>query len=89
MRPRPRWFYRHALRYYKRAMCKPNAKVYVMCRMGICRSASLSYFYLRASGYGVTRAEKAVLRARPSAKIRRIYRECGEEFLENHRQRLG
>jgi protein-tyrosine phosphatase len=81
MKPRPRWFYRHALRFYKRAMRKPNAKVFVMCRMGICRSASLTYFYLRASGYGYEQAEKTVLRARPCAKIRGIYRRCGEEYL--------
>lgn len=82
MKPRPRWFYRHALRFYERAVCKPNAKIFVMCRMGICRSASLTYFYLRASGYGPQRAENVVLRARPSAKIRSIYRECGESYLK-------
>src|SRR5260221_4437438 len=31
MKPRPRWFFRCALRFYKRAMRKPNAKVFVMC----------------------------------------------------------
>jgi protein-tyrosine phosphatase len=82
MKPRPHWFYRHALRFYKRAMRKPNAKVFVMCRLGICRSASLTYFLLRASGYGCARAENVVLRARPCAKIRRIYRECGESYLK-------
>jgi protein-tyrosine phosphatase len=81
MKPHPRWFYRHALRFYKRAMRKPNAKVFVMCRLGICRSASLTYFFLRASGHGYTRAEKIVLRARPCAKIRGIYRRRGEEYL--------
>ena len=87
MKPRPRWFYRHALRFYKRAMHEPNAKVFVMCRLGVCRSASMTYFLLRASGYGYAKAEKIVLRARPCAKIRRIYRECGEQFLEHHRRR--
>ena len=86
MKPRPRWFFRCALRFYKRAMRKPNAKVFVMCRLGICRSASLTYFFLRASGCGSSRAEKTVLRARPCAKIRRIYRESGELFLEHHRK---
>ena len=81
MKPRPRWFHRHALLFYKRAMRKPNAKVFVMCRLGICRSASLTYFFLRASGVGYVHAEKIVLRARPCAKIRRTYRECGESFL--------
>jgi protein-tyrosine phosphatase len=84
MKPRPRWFYRHALRFYKRAMRKPNAKVFVMCRLGICRSASLTYFFLRASGFGYAKAENVVLRARPCAKIRRTYRECGEQFLGNY-----
>lgn len=84
MKPRPLWFYRHALRFYKRAMRKPNAKVFVMCRLGVCRSASLTYFLLRASGYGKARAENVVLRARPCAKIRRTYRECGEQFLGNY-----
>jgi protein-tyrosine phosphatase len=87
MKPRPRWFYRQALRFYNRAMTRPNAKVYVMCRMGICRSASLTYFYLRASGYGSRRAETTVLRARPCAKIRCIYRRCGEQFLSQHWRR--
>jgi protein-tyrosine phosphatase len=84
MKPRPRWFYRHALRFYKRAMRKPKAKVFVMCRLGICRSASMTHFLLRASGYGKARAESVVLRARPCAKIRRTYRECGEQFLKHH-----
>ena len=82
MKPRPRWFYRHALRFYKRAMRKSNAKVFVMCRLGICRSASLTYFFLRATGYGYAKAENTVLRARSCAKIRRCYRECGETFLK-------
>ena len=86
MKPRPRWFYRHALRFYKRAMRKPNSKVFVMCRLGICRSASLTYFFLRASGYGYAQAENTVLRARPCAKIRRTYRECGESFLKRSEQ---
>src|SRR5579872_619777 len=81
MRPHSRWFYSHALRFYKRATRKPNAKVFVMCRLGICRSASMTYFLLRASGYGYAQAENIVLRARPCAKIRRSYRECGEQYL--------
>jgi len=87
MKPRPRWFYRHALRFYNRAMRKPNSKVFVMCRLGICRSASLAYFFLRASGFGFAQAESIVLRARPCAKIRRTYRECGEQFLKHNRER--
>ena len=82
MKPRPRWFHRHALRFYNRAMRKPNAKVYVMCRLGICRSASLTYFFLRASGFGYAQSKNIVLRVRPCAKIHRSYRECGETFLK-------
>src|SRR5712691_7553049 len=52
MQSRPRWFYGRALRFYKRAMRKPNTKVFVMCHHGLCRSASLTYFLLRgASGF--------------------------------------
>jgi len=76
MKPRPRWFYRHALTFYNRAMCKPNAKMFVMCRLGICRSASMTYFLLRASGYGKARAQNVVLRARPddSKNLPRMWR---------------
>src|ERR1700676_326109 len=87
MKPRPRWFYRRALRFYKKAMRKPNAKVFVMCRLGICRSASMTYFFLRASGFGYAQAENIVLRARPCAKIRRSYRECGEQYLNRIKRR--
>ncbi len=81
MKSRPRWFYRRALRFYKRAMRKPNTKVFVMCHHGICRSASLTYFLLRASGFSHTRAQNVVLRVRPRAIIARAYREGGEIFL--------
>jgi hypothetical protein len=82
MKPRPRWFYRDALRFYKRAMCKPNTKVFVMCHHGMSRSPSLTYFLLRgASGFSHSRAQNVVLRVRPRAIIARAYRECGEIFL--------
>jgi protein-tyrosine phosphatase len=81
MQSRPRWFYRRALRFYKRAMRKPNAKVFVMCHHGVCRSASLTYFLLCASGFTHSRAQNVVLRARPRAFIARAYREGGEIFL--------
>jgi hypothetical protein len=80
-KPRPRWFYRRALYFYKRAMHKPQAKVFVMCHHGICRSASLTYFLLRASGFTHSRAQNVVLRVRPRAIIARGYREGGEIFL--------
>jgi hypothetical protein len=79
--PRPAWFYRDALRFYKHAMEGTDSKVFVMCHHGICRSASLAYFLLRASGSSRGRAERAVLRVRPCAIICRSYMECGEAFL--------
>jgi hypothetical protein len=79
--PRPARFYRDALRFYKRAIEGSDSKVFVMCHRGICRSASLTYFLLRASGHSTTRAESTVLRVRPCAIICRAYRECGEQFL--------
>src|SRR5580700_3007311 len=79
---RPRWFYREALRFYKRAMHKPNTKVFLMCHHGLSRSPSLAYFLLRgASGFSHSRAQNAVLRVRPRAVIARGYREGGEIFL--------
>jgi protein-tyrosine phosphatase len=79
---RPRWFYRQALHFYKRAMRKPQVKVFVMCHHGMSRSPSLAYFLLRgASGFTHSRAQNAVLRARPRAIIARGYREGGEIFL--------
>ena len=80
-KPRPSWFYRDALRFYKRAMRKPQSKVFVMCHHGICRSPSLTYFLLRgASGFSHARARKPVLRVRPRA-VMPAYRERGEDFL--------
>jgi protein-tyrosine phosphatase len=84
--PRPARFYRDSLRFYKHAMEATDSKVYVMCHHGICRSASLTYFLLRASGFTSARAEKAVVRVRPCAIICRAYRECGEEFLSRSRR---
>jgi protein-tyrosine phosphatase len=78
---RPLWFYRRALSFYKRAMHKPQSKVFVMCHHGICRSASLTYFLLRASGFSHSRAQNVVVRVRPRAIICRAYREGGETFL--------
>jgi protein-tyrosine phosphatase len=85
--PRPSWFYRQALRFHVEAMRYPNTKVFVMCHHGICRSASLAYFLLRANGHSPGRASAAVLKARSKAIIHLTYRECGEDFLKNHRIR--
>jgi protein-tyrosine phosphatase len=84
-KPRPSWFYRDALRFYEHAARRSDSAVFVMCHHGICRSASLTYFLLRASGLASTRAQNAVLRVRPRAIICRAYRECGEQFLVDHR----
>jgi protein-tyrosine phosphatase len=82
MKPRPKWFYRDALRFYKRAVRKTNTKVFVMCHHGLSRSPSLAYFLLRgASGFTHSRAQNAVFHVRPSAVIARGYREGGEIFL--------
>jgi protein-tyrosine phosphatase len=86
-KPRPASFYEDALRFYKRAMERSDSKVFVMCKHGICRSASLTYFLLRASGLASTRAQNEVLRVRPRGIICRAYRECGEQFLTRHRAR--
>jgi protein-tyrosine phosphatase len=80
-RPRPMWFYARALRFYRRALERPNSKVYVMCRAGRRRSASLTYFLLRAAGTSPAAAEEAVLRARPCAMIVKAYRESSEKYL--------
>ena len=80
-RPRPMWFYARALCFYRKAMEKPNSKIYVMCRAGRRRSASMTYFLLRASGLGPSEAKSVVCRARPCAQIVRAYRESGEQYL--------
>lgn len=78
---RPDWFYRDALQFYKRAMKESDSKAFVMCHHGICRSASLTYFFLRASGFTHAGAESVILRVRPCAVICGAYRECGDKFL--------
>jgi len=83
-KPRPTSFYGRALRFYLRSIRRPHSKLLVMCHHGICRSASLTYFLLRASGFTHTRAESVVVRVRPCAIICRAYRECGEVFLARY-----
>ncbi len=80
-RPRPMWFYARALRFYRKALARPRSKVYVMCRAGRRRSASMTYFLLRASGISTCAAEAAIFRARPCAMIVKAYRESGEKYL--------
>lgn len=81
MKPRPRWFYKRTLKFYRRAMKQGDAKMFVMCHHGICRSASVTYFLLRSSGKSPKNAEVKVRRARPRIRIARAYRESSEEFL--------
>ncbi|MGH9680567.1 MAG: dual specificity protein phosphatase family protein [Candidatus Acidiferrales bacterium] len=78
---RPKRFYRHALRFYVKAMREPDSKVFVMCHRGICRSASLTYFFLRVSGNTPNQSKALVHKARPSAVIAREYRNSCEAFL--------
>jgi len=85
--PRPKWFYRDALRFYRQAMRRSKSKAFVMCRHGICRSASLAYFLLRVSGHSPARARAIVLRVRPSARLCHAYRKSGEQFLAQRQQR--
>lgn len=80
-KPRPRSFYVRALKFYSKAMKDSKAKVFVMCRHGVCRSASLAYFLIRSSGVSPKKAEAKVRRARPHIRIARAYRESSEEFL--------
>jgi protein-tyrosine phosphatase len=83
---RSAWFYRRALRFYQRAMRRPGSKVFVMCHHGICRSASLAYFLLRASHRSAGKAKGLVLGARPSAHFARAYCESAEQFLRRRRK---
>jgi protein-tyrosine phosphatase len=85
-RKRPAWFYRRALRFYEQAKNGGRGRVLVICHRGICRSASLTYFLLRASGCNHNRAENTIRRVRPRAIICRAYRECGEKFLKQYRK---
>lgn len=78
---RPKWFYRKAWNFYSKAIKQPNSKIFVMCRVGICRSASLTYFLLRTSGVSPQRAESTVVRARSAASICKAYREGGEAWV--------
>lgn len=84
-KPRPRWFYRLALKFYKRARKDPHAKVFVMCHHGQCRSASLVYFFLRASGKNRSKAEHKIISARRTARVVPAYRDSGHEYLRRRK----
>jgi protein-tyrosine phosphatase len=80
-KPRPRWFFKRTLKFYRKARRQRDAKLLVTCLRGICRSASLTHFILRFSGLGSKRAEAMIKSVRPSASIVRAYRESGEKYL--------
>ena len=84
---RPKRFYRQALRFYRKAMRKPNTKVLCMCHHGISRSPSLTYFFLRIDGLSPARAKNKVLKARKCARIVPAYQRSGEDFLSLYRVR--
>jgi protein-tyrosine phosphatase len=81
MKPRPKWFYRRALRFYSDAFREPNSKIFVMCHHGSCRSPSLAFFFLRACGHEPAEAIALVKKARRTARIIRAYRYSCEKFL--------
>ena len=78
---RPKWFYRAALKFHQRSMRHKRSKLFVMCHHGRCRSASLTFFLLRAGGTSPRAARSLVLAARPTAQIVRTYRVSGERYL--------
>jgi protein-tyrosine phosphatase len=85
--PRPKRFYRQALRFYQKAMRHPDSKLYVMCHHGISRSPSLAYFLLRLDGFSIARAKRAVLKARRCARIVPAYERSGEDFRSLYKMR--
>lgn len=66
---RPRWFYKQTLKFYRKTMRKRNTKLFVMCHHGICRSASLVYFFLRTARKSRFKAELKIKSARPTARV--------------------
>ena len=81
MKPRPKWFYKRTLKFYRKATKRRRAKLFVMCHHGICRSASLTYFFLRSAGKGRNKAERKIKTARAMARVVPAYRESGEKYL--------
>ncbi len=81
-KPRPKWFYRNALKFYRRANRDKESKLLVMCHHGRCRSASLAYFLLRSGGMTPGKAEAMVRKARTNAVLPKAYRDSCERFLK-------
>jgi len=88
-KPRPRWFYKRTLKFYRKAMKQRDAKLFVMCHHGMCRSASLTYFFLRSSGKSRAKAELKIQGARPTARVVPAYRESGEKYLRRTNRQQG
>ena len=82
LKPRPRWFYHQALKFYRKTMKDPRAKLLIMCHHGRCRSASLAYFLLRASGKSPRNAERRIIKARATARLVPAYRESCERYFQ-------
>ena len=80
LKPRPKWFYRSALRFYRKAMRRPKSKVLCMCHHGVSRSPSIAYFLLREDGLSIAKAKSTVLKVRPQARIVPAYWRSGEDF---------
>jgi hypothetical protein len=62
-------------------MKRSGAKMFVMCHHGICRSASLTYFFLRTSGKSRAEAELKIKCARLMARVVPAYRDSSEKYL--------
>jgi hypothetical protein len=58
-----------------------------MCHHGQCRSASLAYFLLRASGKSPRKAEHRISTARSTARVIPGYRRSGEDYLRRKNRR--
>jgi len=80
-KPRPRWYYKRTLEFFRKAMKQRDAKLFVMCHHGICRSASLVYFFLRSAGKSARSAERRITSARVAARVVPAYRESWEKYL--------
>lgn len=83
-KPRPKWFYRDALKFHRKASRDEGSKLFVMCHHGRSRSASLTYFLLRSSGMIASKVEKTIRKVRPNAMLPKAYRESCEEFLRKN-----
>lgn len=80
-KPRPCWFYRRALKFYRNAMKQPKTKLVVMCHHGRCRSASLVYFLMRATGRTRGKVKRKIASARHVACLVPAYLKSGEQYL--------